>query len=492
MAQPEPHSDTALLRRVQRFLELPAEQPWLEFKVNSLHTGPDIAKYVSALGNSARLHGEPAGYLLWGISDSREPVGTTFNWQTAKGKGNEDLEPWLTRVISPTPSLEFSTITVEGKPIVLLRVEAPTRAPYSYEGKRWFRVGSHTKDLLKFPEAEQELWRQLNQFSIEDAPALTNLAKSDILDFLSAEAFFHNRPELPHTSDADLPDIMRSAGAVSYTHEDGWSIPTWAALMYATKLSRFPRLEQFIPRVLHFEASTRISSKRQWEFDEGFASSFGKVMTLFETIRPGGESFDPTTGRIVQVPTLPTIAFREVYANALMHQDLDQTGKFLMVEVFADRVEVTNPGTPLISPKRFIDAPSTTRNPKIGTALRQAQFVEQRGSGWDKVVQSLESEKFPPALVRANGSTTVSLSAFRPFALLSQQERQQAVYQHACLAFLEGRVVNNSSIRARLGLKDSQASQVSRLLKECIEEELIKPHDPHAGPRAMHYIPAWA
>ncbi|MBC3186072.1 hypothetical protein H7347_05695 [Corynebacterium sp. zg-331] len=243
---------------------------------------------------------------------------------------------------------------------------------------------------------------------------------------------------------------------------------------------------------MHFDATARTTLKRQWEFDEGFASSFGKVIALFDAIRPGGESFDPSTGRLMQIPALPTIAFREVYANALMHQDLEQTGKFLTVEVFADRAEVTNPGTPLISPERFIDAPSTTRNPKLGAALCQAQFVEQRGSGWDKVVQSLESEKFPPALVRANGSTTVTLSAFRPFPLLSQQERHQAVYQHTCLAFLEGRVVNNSSIRARLGLRDSQASQVSRLLKDCIAANLIRPRDPHAGARAMHYIPAWA
>ncbi|MBC3186071.1 ATP-binding protein [Corynebacterium sp. zg-331] len=247
MTRPDPNPDAALRRRLQRFLKLPTEQPWLEFKIDKLREGPEIAKYVCALGNSARLQGEPAGYLVWGISDSREPVGTSFDWQTTKGKGNEDLKPWLTRVISPTPILEFSTITVEGQPIVLLRIEAPTRAPYSYEGKRWFRLGSYTKNLLDYPESEQALWRQLNQFSREDSPAMTGVAKSEILDLLSAKAFFNNRPELPHTGDSALPDLMLRAGAVNYTHEDGWSIPTWSALMYATTLSRFPSLEQFIP-----------------------------------------------------------------------------------------------------------------------------------------------------------------------------------------------------------------------------------------------------
>ncbi|MEJ4100505.1 ATP-binding protein [Corynebacterium mastitidis] len=489
-----PHStpESELQQRIRRFLKLPAELPWLEFTVDRLHEGDKIAKYVSALGNSACLHGEPAGYLVWGISDTRELVGTTFTWQTTKGKGNEDLEPWLSRVISPTPNLDFFTTTLDGKPVVLLRIAAPTRAPYVYDGKRWFRLGSYTKNLLDHPEHEQALWRRINQFSLEDAPALTGVSEPDIPELLNPAAFFHNRPELLRTMGSSLLEVMRNAGAINYTHENGWSIPNWAALMYATKLSDFPSLKQFIPRILHFDGTTRTSIKRQWELDQGFASSFGEVIALFDTIRPGGESFDPTTGRLVSIPSLPTIAFREVYANALMHQDLEQTGRFLTVEVFSNRVEVTNPGCPLIDPARFIDSTSTTRNPTLGTALRQAQFVEQRGSGWDKVVQSLELSKLPPALVRTNGSTTVILSAFKPFPLLSQEERRQAVYQHTCLAYLENRVSNNSSIRTRLGLEDSQAAQVSRLLKDCVEAQLIRPQDPQAGPRAMRYVPAWA
>ena len=86
---PEPQ----LIAKIQRFLDLPAELPWLEFKENSTTTGPEIARYVCALGNSARLHDEPAGYLIWGVSDTHEIVGTSFQWEITKGKGNEDLFP---------------------------------------------------------------------------------------------------------------------------------------------------------------------------------------------------------------------------------------------------------------------------------------------------------------------------------------------------------------------------------------------------------------
>ena len=143
---PEPQ----LIARIKRFLALPAELPWLEFKENSATTGPEIAKYVSALGNSARLHDEPAGYLIWGVSDAHEIVGTSFQWETAKGKGNEDLFPWLQRVVSPTPTLSFEAVTIEGKTVVFLRIPAALSAPYAYDGTRYFRQGTYTKNPVSY------------------------------------------------------------------------------------------------------------------------------------------------------------------------------------------------------------------------------------------------------------------------------------------------------------------------------------------------------
>ncbi|MFS0215739.1 ATP-binding protein [Corynebacterium striatum] len=122
-----------LVARIKRFTALPAELPWLEFKVNGLSSGSEIAKYACALGNSARLHDEPAGYLIWGVNDDHEVVGTSFGWQRAKGKGNEVLLPWLNRVISPAPDVTFDEVTVDGHLVVLLRIPAALSSPYSFD-----------------------------------------------------------------------------------------------------------------------------------------------------------------------------------------------------------------------------------------------------------------------------------------------------------------------------------------------------------------------
>ena len=45
------------------------------------------------------------------------------------------------------------------------------------------------------------------------------------------------------------------------------------------------------------------------------------------------------------VPMYPEIAIRELVANALIHQDFFVTGAGPLIELFAERMEITSPGT---------------------------------------------------------------------------------------------------------------------------------------------------
>lgn len=51
--------------------------------------------------------------------------------------------------------------------------------------------------------------------------------------------------------------------------------------------------------------------------------------------------------------------------------------------------------------------------------------------------------------------------------------------------------MTNKSLRERFGLKESSSASVSRLIKEAVENKLIKPLDPDTAPRYMKYIPVW-
>jgi ATP-dependent DNA helicase RecG len=59
--------------------------------------------------------------------------------------------------------------------------------------------------------------------------------------------------------------------------------------------------------------------------------------------------------------------------NAIVHQDLTERGTGITVEVYDDRVEVTNPGLPILPVDRFIDE-NQSRNEKFADALRQLEL----------------------------------------------------------------------------------------------------------------------
>ena len=91
----------------------------------------------------------------------------------------------------------------------------------------------------------------------------------------------------------------------------------------------------------------------------------------------------------------PEIAVRELVANALIHQDFAISGTGPMVEIFPDRIEITNPGTPLIDTLRFIDEPPRSRNQALASLIRRVNICEERGSGVDKVVFQVELFQLP-------------------------------------------------------------------------------------------------
>jgi ATP-dependent DNA helicase RecG len=85
---------------------LATETEWLEFKRNR-YDSQEIGEYLSALANAACLANQPRGYLVFGIDDgSHDVVGTRFDPYTTKGKGNQDMLPWLSAGLRPNTGVD--------------------------------------------------------------------------------------------------------------------------------------------------------------------------------------------------------------------------------------------------------------------------------------------------------------------------------------------------------------------------------------------------
>lgn len=63
---------------------------------------------------------------------------------------------------------------------------------------------------------------------------------------------------------------------------------------------------------------------------------------------------------------------------------------------------------------------------------------------------------------------------------------------HACIKFVQSEQMTNSSLRERFGLSSTSSASISRLIKEAVRRELIKPFDTNTSHKYMKYIPIWA
>ena len=106
-----------------------------------------IGEYIYALSNSAALCSRTKGYLVWGIqNDTHEIIGTEFQYRKMK-KGNEELEAWLLRMVSPRINFKFYEIPMGEKDVVMLEIPCAEKQPVQFAGVEYIRVGTNTKNL---------------------------------------------------------------------------------------------------------------------------------------------------------------------------------------------------------------------------------------------------------------------------------------------------------------------------------------------------------
>jgi len=483
-------SSEYVISLIHELRQEPTETEWLEFKVNS--GNPDeIGGYVSALANSAALGERASGYFIWGIDDTtHEVVGTTFSPSKTK-IGNEELENWLLRLLEPQVQFGFFPVIVDEKSLVLLEVERASHHPVQFKGVEYIRVGSYKKKLKDYPEKEKQLWHIFDSTRFEEHLAQSHVSDSDVLQLLDYPAYFSLLKEPLPENRSGIMDALASDRLVCGCDAGGWNITNLGALLLAKRLSDFGTLQRRQVRVVQYQGTTRTEALQEPVFTAGYASGFAALLSRIEELLPVHEEMHGGL-RTAESP-FPAIAVRELVANALIHQDLVMGGASPMVEVFGNRIEISNPGRPLVDINRFLDSPPRSRNEQLASLMRRMGICEERGSGWDKVATQVEQHRLPAPLVEVGeGWTRVTMFDRMPLAKMSSGDRVRAVYLHACLQHANGGYVTNSSIRQRFGIEARNSATASRLIKEAVSAKVIAPYDVDAAPKLMQYVPVWA
>jgi len=335
------------------------------------------------------------------------------------------------------------------------------------------------------------LWRIFDRVPFEELKAVERLAGNDVLALLDYPSYFDllgtplldGAEKILQRLAEDRMIVVNVAG--------GWDITNLGAILFAKSLDQFKGLGRKAIRVIVYEGKGRLQTLREQTGRKGYATGFEGLIEFLNALLPRNEVIGKALRK--EVPMYPEPAVRELVANALIHQDFSVTGSGPMIEVFDDRMEITNPGLPLVKTERFLDTPPRSRNELLASFMRRVGICEERGSGVDKVVFETEFFQLPaPSFEAPEASTRAVLFAHKALNDMDSADRIRACYLHACLRFVERNPMTNSSLRDRFGIEEHNSAIASRIIRETIEDDLIKPYDPDQGKKYAKYVPFWA
>ncbi len=194
-----------------------------------------------------------------------------------------------------------------------------------------------------------------------------------------------------------------------------------------------------------------------------------------------------------EVKMFPDDAIRELIANALIHQEFLEDGTSVVIELYSDRLEISNPGVPPIPTDRFIDE-YKSRNESLAALMRRLGICEEKGSGIDRVIHSAEFHQLPAPDFRAGClHTHATLYAHVDFSEMDRNARVRACCQHCCLKYVTNQRMTNQSLRDRFQLPKKRSESVSRVISDTLAMDMIKLTDPGAtSTRYRSYVPFWA
>lgn len=463
--------------QIDLWRKTPSEFQRLEFKeAKNQLDNRRLYEYCVALAN------EGGGLLVLGVADKpprpvvgtqafRDPVEMAEKMYQAMGF-RVDIE----EVMHP-----------EGRILVFHIPSRPRGTAYHYDGKYLMRSGEAlvpmSEDQLRriFAEGEPD-W--LEEFSKQE------LDSQQVVELLDTQTFFELL-KLPYPTDRDgvIDRLIRERLIDLYN--GSYAICRLGALLLARRLEDFPDIARKSARVVVYSGTSKLETKLDQIGIKGYAVGFQGLVRFVMSQLPQNEVIEDALRK--EVKLVPEVVIRELIANALIHQDFAVGGASVMVEIYSNRVEISNPGEPIVPVERFIDG-YQSRNERFADLMRRMHICEEKSSGIDRVVQAAEAYQLPAPDFRSGHHRTVAtIYGPKPFEEMDRNDRVRACYQHCALKWVMSERMTNQSLRERFHLGEDKAAIASQIISATIEAGLIKADESVGRSRKFaRYLPFWA
>ena len=363
-----------------------------EFKVSVPSKIKEITEEVCAFANAS------GGVVLIGVDDANTIKGIIIDNAKRSAIQNSINE------ISPVIKCDFNIVEIDGKDIAVIEVPSGQNKPYVLSGAIYVRQGPNSQKLTTVEEM-RDFFQQADKIYFDDAICKEANIEDDIAKE-NINTFRFEAGLVNATSDEQLFTNLK------LVTNDG-QLKNGAVLFFGSNPEKF--FEKAVIRCVAFDGIDKryivddklMTGTLYQQYQKSMIWLKSKLDVRYDIEGEGGKPRK-------ELWEIPETAFKEIIINSLAHRDYYDKGARITIEVFNDRVEISNPGG-LVSavPKSEFGKRSASRNPLIFGLFERMRLVEQIGSGITRIRDVMNDEGLTPPEFNIDGMFTVTLR--RPF-----------------------------------------------------------------------------
>lgn len=369
------------------------ENEVVEFKeARSNFSFNDIGKYFSALSNEANLHGLPEAWLIFGISDHKEFVGTEFR----KQGGLHNLKRELVNGTNERLTfMEIYELSMNGCRVIAFQIPPAIRGiPTTWQGAAYAREYESVSPL---PMNKVDLIR--SQIGMDWSKEIVEGAALDDLDdeaIKRARELFSKR----QNDRKKANEILQKLSDMEVLNKAGITVKgkiTRTALLLLGKSESSYFFDGFIPRITWTLYNANNSVKTYEHFDMPLLLAVDKVYSRIRNVKyryiAGQQTLFPD-----EVDQYEPELIKEIINNCIAHQDYRLRGK-INVEEYEDKLVFMNEGA--FIPETIEQAlepgykPPYYRNVFLCNAMVNLYMIDTNSMGIPMMYQIQRDKCFP-------------------------------------------------------------------------------------------------
>jgi ATP-dependent DNA helicase RecG len=450
---------------IQQFEEIlkNGEGTLVEFKQS---VSSAMGRELSAFANTA------GGKIFIGIDDNNKIIGCKLT-----NKVKSQIQD-IANNCDPKIAVNIGTFKYRDKEIIMVIVPESKDKPVQCKEGFFLREGANSQKMTR---DEIFYWAQRTRKIRCEIQRRQDFKYPQ--DF-NEEIFYELLERMNVTMGGNCEDLLHNLGFGDYENEHSFIFNNAGIMFFGKKRDLYIR-QVYVTCVL-YKGIDKIKIIDRKDFRTGLVRDYENAFQFLqqhlrlEYVIEGG-------GPRKEIPEIPYEALKEALLNAIIHRDYFEIGARVMVEIFDDRVEISNPGE-LLFERKYFGRKSVARNPVIFDIFNRLDLVEKVGTGIKRIISAVEERGLSVEFEMNGFFTTIFERPLFPYPATIRQ--RQVRYQtgtlyvprmypastphvYKILSFCEI-PRKRDEIQTHLSLKDREYFR-SSVLKPLLEEELLEP-----------------